>query len=280
MKLSYNTLLYEANELEIAINDCAKAGYQGIEINPVLWGAKKQTFVENIKKLKEKLINANIETACIMAGWLDRKEILKEIKTASETAVLLDAKLIGVLPPRRKRMGWVDFIKLLEESCRITKDYDLELTVHYHGGAMVENPEEIESMLEAAPRAKLLFDIAHYAHYAPSRDVIEGIRKFKDSIGYVHIKDIAPGKNFDYVIEELSNPPSNMDAIFTYGRSFVDLGKGILNIKEILKEFSKFYQGWITIEIENLRMDRFEHARYNLDYAKKILKEIKNEISF
>jgi len=251
MLYGYVGFLYSQDEIELALDHVSRAGYQGIEFN--------QETIESQagwESLKDALSTYDLEVCCIMSAYLESERSLMKIESSAEAANELDAEIIATLPPRREKVGWSRFVNLLEKAQRITEDYGLTFVLHNHIDSLVEKESEIEKVLGEVPDLKLLFDTAHYYPYG---DVGQDMKSFKGKIGYVHLKDTEQPKG---------NQPED------YYQAFTDLGKGVIDFKAVLRELEKFYDGWITVEIENQRMDRFGHANYNLNYLRSIKQEL------
>jgi len=261
MKLGYNTLLYSAEELGLALEHISQAGYQGVEVNP------KHILARPLSETKKDLQNFDLEICCIMTGWLESKKDLSPIREVIQAAKELKVSTLGVLPPRRNKISWEEFSRLLQKVMKVTSKDNLNLTLHHHGGCLVESPAETGKILKEVPGLGLLFDTAHWWPYG---DIFTGLDQFQKRINYVHLKDINPPWGFEKMVKELSNPPSNVDAVVNYFRSFTDLGKGKIDFKKVIETLKPFYDGWLTVEIENDRMPRKEHAQYNMDYLKSL----------
>ena len=87
---------------------------------------------------------------------------------------------------------WQVLAEGLNQAGAIAQEYGLKLTYHHHGGTVVEQPEEIDRLMELTDPSLvyLLFDTGH-AYYGGA-DPLEVLRKHYDRIAYIHLKDIRP----------------------------------------------------------------------------------------
>lgn len=99
-KIAYNAILYNDYELEKAIEDINKAGYDGVELFP------KQINCENVsigelERTKDLIRANNLDLACLMVGSLEDERSLRYIKEACDICQILGCKYIFVLPPQK-----------------------------------------------------------------------------------------------------------------------------------------------------------------------------------
>jgi len=253
--------LYGPDELPIAMEDISSAGYSGIELNA------HHVLSNDIRYIQELLEKFEIEMCSVLSGWLESDASVKKAEQVMMKTSELGVELISVLPPRRGKISWNSFMELLAKVLDLAQEREQTIALHHHGGCIVERPDEIRRVLSAEPRVKLLFDTSHYYPYG---DVLKGIDELRDKIGYVHFNDVKVPEGFDEIIEEISNPPSNLDVLLNYISAFEDPGKGDIDLAAIFKKLSEFYDGWLSVEVINKRMTRSEHAKYNMEFIRSL----------
>jgi inosose dehydratase len=165
---------------------------------------------------------------------------------------------------------WKDLANGLNLAGEIAREHGLKLTYHHHGGTAVEQPEEIDRLLELTDPnlVSLLYDTGH-AYYGGS-DPLTLLRKHYDRIAYIHLKDIrlpilnearAEGVDFVTCIRK---------GVFTVP------GDGVIDFAPIIGELvQRGYNGWALLEGEQdpAVSPAYEYARKALDYIHSIAKK-------
>jgi inosose dehydratase len=262
MGIGYATLMYDPEEIvSEGLGDIAACRYDGVEI-----GLPKVNHI-GPDRLEGLLEEYDLEIYCVMAGWLNTEEDVREAIDGTETAAALGAEFLGILPPPRGVVDDETFQRWLDEIGAAAADAGVVPVLHHHAGAHVEGPEEIRRWLDDGPdELELLFDTAHYYAYG---DVAEGIERFADDIAYVHFKDIDPPSDFDTHVANLTAGKVDYDSIVTYFGSFIDLGDGVLDFSAINQALKRVdYDGHVTIEIENQRSLPLVHAKRNISHLR------------
>lgn len=116
------------------------------------------------------------------------------------------------------------------------------VSYHPHTGCTVETAGEIDLLLRGTTALRLCLDASHIA--LVDEDPLETLDRFRDRIGYIHLKDWARGK-------------------------FVELGRGTIGIDfpglfRALEE--RGYAGWVVIENSRSDISPSESARVNAAY--------------
>ncbi|MGH7920310.1 MAG: sugar phosphate isomerase/epimerase family protein [Candidatus Dormibacteraceae bacterium] len=147
-----------------------------------------------------------------------------------EFAAELGAQAYGLVGGQRRRQRaplpeeYADLAGLLEEIAGEAAQAGVEIAYHPHSGCTVETQAEIDLVLGQAPRARLCLDVSHVA--VVGEDAVTQLRKYRDRISYVHLKDWRDGH-------------------------FVGLGEGILGPRwsDILGELEAWsFGGWVVVE--------------------------------
>ena len=113
---------------------------------------------------------------------------------------------------------------------------------HPHVACTVETEEEIDTLMGQTQQLKLCLDVSHIA--LVEEDPLEHLEKYRDRLGYLHLKDWAKGK-------------------------FVELGEGSLGIDfpAFLKRLDEQqYPAWIVVEQSRSDLSPLHSAQVNADY--------------
>ncbi|SDM82528.1 inosose dehydratase [Paenibacillus sp. yr247] len=165
--------------------------------------------------------------------------------------------------------AWSSLAEGLNAAGAIAQEYGLKLTYHHHGGTAVEQPEEINRLMELTdPKlVYLLFDTGH-AYYGGA-DPLTVLRNHYDRIAYIHLKDIRQD-----VLDQARAANADFVTCIRQG-VFTVPGDGCLDFGPIFRELlARGYNGWAMLEGEQ---DPAVHPAY--EYAKKSLDFIQTLIS-
>lgn len=155
--------------------------------------------------------------------------------------------------------GWKYMVEGLNEAGRICRDNGMHLVYHHHAGTVVEQPEEIDRLMEMSDpeTVSLLFDTGH--GYYGGNNPVELFEKYYDRIKYVHLKDVRQDVLNKARAENYSIRQCIRAGLFTVP------GDGCLDFDKIFKVLiDKNYSGWAMIEGEQ---DPLQHNPY--EYAAK-----------
>ncbi len=139
------------------------------------------------------------------------------------------------------------------------EQYGIKVGVHPHVSALIENPRQIDQLMEETdPR---------YFHFAPDTaqlwmgggDPVRIIDKYRQRLVYLHYKDLRAYHR----------------GLAGYLDNVIELGRGVVDfpaIHRILRSIG--YKGWITIDLDNARISPLESAKINRAYIDRILDPI------
>ena len=116
--------------------------------------------------------------------------------------------------------------------------------------------EDVKVVLDAIPSLYLVYDSANMI--LENEDPVEYLYKFKDRIGYVHIKDMAFNVTANPYSGEYKNDGTPMCAVPT--------GKGLIDLKNVFNALKDIgYCGGITVEFSKDKdlsfIEAFKHSR-------------------
>ncbi|WP_332629701.1 sugar phosphate isomerase/epimerase family protein [Halalkalibacter flavus] len=242
---------YLANgSTEEALEDLSSIGYKGFEIfdgNLLQYENKKEEFQTLMDSLKLKLIGVYSGGNFIFDEILE--EELAKIEKAASLAAEFGAEHLVVGGGALRSTGILesDYEKLgqaLERVSEIAKANGLVASYHPHLGSLGESPEQVEKIAQFTS-INFCPDTAHIE--AGGGDPIEFIKKYKDSIPYVHLKDLKGG-------------------------DFLPLGEGEQNLQGVIEALQAMnYDGWVTVELDSYTNPK-QGAEISLDFLNKFYK--------
>jgi len=163
-------------------------------------------------------------------------------------AAALGAQAYGLVGGGRLRWRapsadeYADLARFCEELALYGAARDVVVAYHPHVDCTIETEDEIDRLLEQTSALRLCLDASHIA--LVGEDPIAHLRKYRERLGYVHLKDWARGK-------------------------FVELGRGTIGIDfpAILRELEQQrFEGWIVVEQSRSVASPLHSARINAEY--------------
>lgn len=225
---------------ELAIQEISEVGFKGIQLRgPAfdVWGARPAD-------LKALLAKHDLTFAVLSSGNLriDPAQEAQQIELhLSHAKFVRDAggQMLQVIDekPRDRTPGADDFKRLgrlMSELGRRTAEIGVPLVYHHHMNSIGEPPAAIDAIVAASdPRyVGVLFDIAHYQQ--GGGDPVAAIRRFKDRIKVVHLKDVRP----------IAAAP---------GYQWVELGRGRVDVKGCVAALRDVgFSGWAIVELDRV----------------------------
>jgi inosose dehydratase len=221
--------------------------------DPAYRESELNAYREHVKFLKE--MGSTVISTCEVGGSLH----FDPRRTPLESEVL-----------RLDEAGWSSLAEGLNEAGRIAQEYGLKLTYHHHGGTVVEQPEEIDKLMEMTDPefVFLLFDSGH-ALYGGA-DPLAVLQKHYDRVAYIHLKDVRR--------EELEQARAAQSDFVTCIRNgvFTVPGDGCIDFRPIIRELvDQDYRGWALLEGEQdpAKHPAREYAGRAIQYLQSLLTE-------
>jgi sugar phosphate isomerase/epimerase len=145
---------------------------------------------------------------------------------------------------------------------KLAKEFKIKIAIHNHGpeDKFMPTPESVLDAVKGMdPLMGLCIDIGHTAR--TGADPVEWIAKAGPRLHEMHFKDL--------------KDPHNKD-LKTARDSQVDVGDGVLPVKECLKQLAKQkYQGYCSLEYEINAKDPLNGMQRSFDYMRKCITELK-----
>lgn len=248
------------------LDELAETGYTGTELGD--WGymptdppaLRHELSSRGLVMLGAFVPVALKETSAIAPGIANALKVARLLAAvATEPApYLVLADNNGTVATRTERAGritaqdsltpaeWKTFAAGAEAIARAVQDETgLGSVFHHHCAGYVETPEEIARLLECTDSRTLglVFDTGHYTYGSGGSDVLEGLRRFRERVWYVHLKDCHPG-----VAAEARDRQYDYFAALRHG-VFCELGKGSVNFPDVLSSLAEHnYRGYFLVE--------------------------------
>jgi inosose dehydratase len=237
MKYGYAAITWGANVTQ-AIEDISAVGFHAIQLRSEAFAQ----FGDRPAALKDLLDRHHLTMAVLSSGNLSIDPAKEESEIATHVSHAKFVKAVGgaylqVIDERPKGRAIVadDYRRLGRLLTRLgqrTADAGVPLVYHHHMNSLGEKPDEVAAVLDAADRrhVKLLFDTAHYQQ--GGGDPVAAIRRYRDWIQVLHLKDVEP---------------------FNNSYRFVELGRGRVDLPAVFKALDDIgFDGWAIVELDRV----------------------------
>lgn len=266
------------------LQECAEAGYKGIELGPVGFMPEDPAVVSDA--LAE--YGLTLIGGVVFRPFHDQRQFDDVTDGALRTCKALLAHgakhlvLIDSISPRRAptagraneaeqmdRSEWIAFRNRLATVARVgTEDYGLTVGIHAHAAGFIDFEPELERLLAEVDERilKICFDTGHHSY--AGFDPVAFMRRHIGRISYMHFKDIDPVVK----ARAIANRVGFYDAC---GQGiFCNLGNGDVDfpaVRQVLLDAN--FQGWCTVEQDcdpTLDVRPLNDARANREYLESI----------
>ena len=252
MKIGCNTVDFRRMDLDFALEQIAKAGFEYVEVEANLkWCSHADPWKDDPIKFKDKIKSFGFKGVSAIGSHrelITSEQGVKDIKRALEWAHEADVPLIltgeGRIPPDMSVKDALNILKgRYKEILEVAEKFNVYLAIEDHGSISL-TPDGLPKLLELADSKwfGVNFDTAniHRGDYVgtdnngyewkmignSSYDEVELLKKIVNKVKHVHIKDVI-------------------------GRNAVTLGKGEINLKSCLKVLKEAnYSGVLSYETE------------------------------
>ena len=244
LRFGYAAITWDGNDVQ-AIKDISALGFPGIQLRSNIL----KEFGERPEALRALLEQSKLEMVALSSGGVS----IDPAKEADEVAKhLRNAKFVKAVGgrylqvtdsarPKDRKPEASDFKQLGRMLTQIGKganDLGIPVGYHNHMASLGEAPDEVDRIMDASdPRyVKLELDIAHYQQ--GGGDPASAIRKYRDRLLFLHIKDV------ENIVPKDSG-----------GREyrFVELGRGRVDLAAVFKALKDVkFQGWAVIELDSV----------------------------
>jgi len=266
------------------LQDCAEAGYRGIELGPVGFMPEDPAILgEALDEFGLTLIGG-----VIFRPYHDPDAWEDVLDATHRTARALMAHgaehlvIIDSISPRRAptagradeavqmdKAEWTGFRDRIVESARIgAEDYGLTVGIHAHAAGFMDFEPELIRLLDEVDEGllKICFDTGHHSY--AGFDPVAFIQKYVSRISYMHFKDIDPKVKADVIANRTGFYEACGQGIFC------NLGQGDVDFEAVRKVLlDANFEGWCTVEQDcdpTLDVRPIDDARANRAYLQSI----------
>lgn len=238
LKFGYAAITWGANVTQ-AIEEISAVGFRGIQLRSEAFAQ----FGDKPGALRDLLDRHGLKMAVLSSGNLSIDPAREQSEIATHVSHARFVKAVGgaylqVIDERPKgrtivaedyrRLG-----RLLTKLGQRTADEGVPLVYHHHLNSLGEKPDEVAAVLDAADRhhVRLLFDVAHFQQ--AGGDPVAAIRKYRDWIQVLHLKDVRAAEPGGY--------------------QFVELGQGRVDLPGVFKALNDIsFDGWAIVELDRV----------------------------
>lgn len=257
---------------ERVLDEAHKAGYKSIELGPYSYLPTDPTVLTKALNAQSLSIVAGTifddlvseqhfpyiieltHNICSLISKVPQAEKNSGMKFSPPYLVIIDfgnperAKMAGQVKksPRLSDKDWRLMMDHIKHISKIAwQEYGVRPVIHPHAGGCIEFADEITKLMQDIPyeTAGLCLDTGHL--YYSGMDPVEWLNKCKDSLDYVHFKDVNKAV-YEQVI------PKEIDFFAACAEGVMcPIGTGAIDypqVKKLLDDIN--YNGWITIEQE------------------------------
>jgi len=179
-----------------------------------------------------------------------------------------DRIVFGPKGPRTEGGTTLEELKVaaqtINEAAKRCYDLGVKACVHPHLGTEIQNENELDAIMEMTDPNYVFFcpDTAHL--YKAGMDPVEIMRRYKDRIAYVHLKDVTP----EEVDIEKFPILSGTEAL----PIFCELGLGPVDFPKVVQFLQEIdYEGWLTVEIDKSTSTPLQSLTICRDYVEQTL---------
>jgi inosose dehydratase len=228
LAFAYSTINWdETPDMDAMFREIAQAGWRAVEIfaQPLNWLGPHTRLQRQLAQ--NGLVAATFFGAVEVPGTPD--QLTRHFRRI-DYAAAVGADTYGVVGGGRRRVRkptpeeYRDLAHTLETLAQYGADQGVQVAYHPHVGTTIETEDEINTLFDHTQALRLCLDISHVA--LVDEDPIDQLRKYRQRLAYVHLKDWGKG-------------------------SFTELGRGTLGIDfaGVLKELASWpFGGWVVIE--------------------------------
>lgn len=244
LRFSYSTINWGTTpELTTMFGEIREAGWHAVELftHQLDWlGAPDH--------LRAALGGLQVATNCWLIEVPTSKTQTEKLKNQIDYAALFGADAMGLYGGTRLRWRtpsddeYDDLARCCEELAIYGADKGVTVAYHPHVACTIETEDEIDRLMDKTRTLTLCLDASHIA--LVDEDPVTQFRKYRERLGYVHLKDWARGK-------------------------FVEMGQGTIGIDfaAILRYLTdERFGGWIVVENSRSDSSPATSARMNADF--------------
>lgn len=246
LRFAYSTINWgEFCDLAGCLAEIRVTGWTAVELfaHSLEWMGMPKQLHEVLGSLHPATLFGSVELPAS-----ERQRVIHKHRIDYCAAIGADAYgLVGAGRPRHRpptSSEIHDLADLCEDLATYGVDHGVTVAYHPHTRCTVQYAHEIDELLSATRHLTLCLDVSHVA--LVGEDPLAHITKYRDRLGYIHLKDWGRG-------------------------DFVELGRGALGLDfgaclALLQRQS--FTGWIVIEQSTSDVSAVHSAQLNAAYIK------------
>ncbi|MCH2095265.1 MAG: sugar phosphate isomerase/epimerase [Rhodobacteraceae bacterium] len=269
---------------QTVLQECAEAGYKGIELGPVGFMPEDPAILaDGLALYGLQLIGGVVfRPFHDPAAWTDVLDATHRTGAALRAHGAQHMVLIDSISPRRAPTAgraneaeqmdpaeWAAYRLRIAEAAKIgSQDYGLTVSIHAHAAGFIDFEPELERLLDEIDEGllKICFDTGHHSY--AGFDPVAFMKRHIGRISYMHFKDIDPLIKADVITKRTGFYDACGQGIFcNLGRGDVDFTA----VRQVLIEAG--YEGWCTVEQDcdpTLDISPMDDASANRTYLESI----------
>lgn len=188
--MCYSTLRWQTPDLEVALEELKRAGWDGWE------GRLPLDWLGPPARLRRVCADSGMPMSVYTASgspdnteWEQVERNRRRMEFAAEVEADCFMFMSGPMP--EGRMVSNDDIRAAAEGAESWAEYasqfDLEVSYHIHTNTLVDSTEHWHLYMSCLRKAKLCIDVSHSQLWG--YDPLEAIADFRDQLNYVHLQD-------------------------------------------------------------------------------------------
>ncbi|GAB6926830.1 TIM barrel protein [Paenibacillus sp. JCM 10914] len=250
-KVAVHAITWGDNHLQ-ALEDASRLGYRAIEP----WPSFALQYEQNVTQFKELLAQHHLELSGLYGGVVGdsrfadsskRREIVDYNERLARLLVQCGANhlVLGPGGPRHKPTS-LEELKVaavtIAETAQRTLELGVKACLHPHLWTEVQDENELDAIMELCNSDAVFLAPDTAQLTGAGMNPAEIIRRYKDRVAYVHLKDMTK----DGAVAE--------DFPMLAGKEvpvFCELGLGKIEFDPIIEALNDMgYEGWLTVEID------------------------------
>ena len=230
-------------DLFYTLEKVAKMGYEGVEFAGY-YGRSASEIKAILNKLGLKIAGAHISADQIIHHIDDVIAFEKELGNKYVVCPWANFNSLE---------EWQEFAEQLQQSGKKLSEAGLTLVYHNHAHEFVtfENEYILDILFNTVPSNLLKAELDTYWLEYAGVNAIEYMSKYEGRTPLIHVKDMAPSK-----------------------QESTEVGNGIMNIKEMIKQAKRNSAEWLIVEQEAFTKPRLESVEIGLNNLKKLLASV------
>lgn len=244
LRFAYSTINWgETCDLASAFDDIRQVGWHAVELfsHSLDWLGTPDYLRTLLKDLKVATSFGSVDLpSSERQVTLHKRRIDFAAAVGAQAYGLVGAGRPRSRPPTMNEIA--DLASMCEELAGYAAAHNMLLAYHPHTRCTIENEAEIDALLNKTRALTLCLDVSHIA--LVGEDPVSHLRKYRERLGYVHLKDWARGE-------------------------FIEMGQGTLGIDfaACLRELDdQGFKGWCVVEHSVSKTSPLDSAKANAAY--------------